>query len=354
MRLRASLALARPGFRLAVELEEVAPTTALFGANGSGKTTLLHALAGLVPEATGRIELAGRVLFDSARGVRVPVAQRGIGVVFQDLRLFPHLDVAANLEYGRTQVAAAARRLPPAEVVQALALGPLLTRFPADLSGGERQRLALGRALLAQPRLLLLDEPLAAQDARHRQELVPYLRLVAARLELTMLYVSHSLAEIQALTDQVLVLDQGRVVAQGEVFAALGKSPLEPLRVESRLRARVREASDGTRSLAATLGGKPVVLPARRCAAGEEVVVSLHPADVILAGQRLRGISARNQLEGKIVRISAWQGRLLVHVDLGEEAVVLAEITEDARRELGMEVGGGVVCVVKTSAFRYG
>ena len=194
--------LKRGGFERHVRIEDAARVVALTGPSGAGKTTMLNAIAGLVRPRAGRIEVDGRVLFDSARGVDLPAHRRRVGYVFQDARLFPHLDVRGNLLYGR-HATADGPRFELDAVVSLLGIGPLLPRPTANLSGGEAQRVAIGRALLSQPAILLFDEPLSALDQARREELIPYLQRVRDEVRLPMLYVSHRAEEVQRLAEAV-------------------------------------------------------------------------------------------------------------------------------------------------------
>jgi molybdate transport system ATP-binding protein len=187
--------------------------TAIVGPSGAGKTTLLHLVAGLLRPETGTIVLGSDVLVDTARGVFVPAARRRIGYVTQESRLFPHLTVRQNLAYGRWFTPAAERRLTLSAVVGMLDLDALLARRPARLSGGERQRVALGRALMTSPRLLLLDEPLAAVDVARRQDILPYLDRLRQELALPTLYVTHAVEEVRTRAEAIVALDEGRVVS---------------------------------------------------------------------------------------------------------------------------------------------
>ena len=220
-----ALSVRRGAFTLDLSAEIGPGITGVVGPSGSGKSTLLAAIAGLVVPAHGRIVVDGTTLSDTAARVQVPVHQRRIGLVFQDGLLFPHLDGAANLRYGERLLPSDQRRVAFARVVELLRLQPLLTRKPPSLSGGERQRLALGRALLASPRLLLLDEPLNAVDRPHRVEILAGLLAVRDELAIPMLYVSHDLGEVLRLTDQLLVLDDGRCLGQGRC-ADLARDPV--------------------------------------------------------------------------------------------------------------------------------
>jgi len=346
----------RGAFALDVDLETRASITALYGPNGSGKTTLLHAVAGLVPFSAGRVQVGSRVLDHPAQGVRLAPRARRVGVVFQDLRLFPHLDVAANVGFG-LRGRGAERGVPIAQLVDAFDLRPLLGRYPAALSGGERQRVALARALAPRPELLLLDEPLAAVDAASRRQILPYLKWVREQLAVPMVYVTHRLAEILELTDSIAIMDGGRIVGHGEVFETLERtlhgSVGEGFEVHATLPERVDFPHEDGAWVSAFVGEQRVLLPFRPLSTGTLARVALRPEDVMLAARPLHGVSARNQLRGKVVRVSGLHGRYLVHVEVGADAVVRAEITEDARAELKLDVGREVWCVVKTSAFRW-
>ncbi|MCD9028848.1 ATP-binding cassette domain-containing protein [Luteimonas sp. BDR2-5] len=199
--------LQRGKFRRHVRIEAAERVVALTGPSGAGKTSVLNAIAGLATPRAGRIEIDGRVLFDSARGIDLPVHRRRIGYVFQEARLFPHLDVRGNLRYGRHAGAPQGATFEFGQIVELLGIGPLLARRPANLSGGEAQRVAIGRALLSQPALLLLDEPLSALDQARREELIPYLQRVRDGIRLPMLYVSHTPDDVRRIAYAIHTLD---------------------------------------------------------------------------------------------------------------------------------------------------
>ena len=211
-------------FMLNAQLEAGAGVTALLGASGAGKTTLVNIIAGLVTPDRGRIHLDDTVLLDTARRIEVPVHRRRIGYVFQEGRLFPHFTVAANLDYGRRMCGLARDPAETTRIVNMLDIGHLLQRRPGKLSGGERQRVAIGRALLMRPRLLLLDEPLASLDAGRKREILPYLERL--RDEVPMVYVSHHPAELRRLATTVVQLDGGQIVATGGVELLEGAEQL--------------------------------------------------------------------------------------------------------------------------------
>ena len=205
--LRVDIHLRRGGFERQVRIEEEARVVALVGPSGAGKTSVLNAIAGLVAPRSGRIEVDGRTLFDSARGINLPAHRRRVGYVFQDARLFPHMDVRRNLHYGRHGGRDGTARFDLDAVVELLGIGALLDRRTANLSGGEAQRVAIGRALLSQPEILLFDEPLSALDEARREELIPWLLRVRDEIRLPMLYVSHRAEEVRRLASAIHRLD---------------------------------------------------------------------------------------------------------------------------------------------------
>lgn len=203
-------------FTLSATFEAERGVTALYGNSGSGKTSLVNMIAGLVTPDRGYIVVDGATMFDSKMHVNVPPHKRGIGYVFQEGRLFPHMNVRSNLDYGRRMTGQKRDEAVFTRVIELLGIGPLLDRRPGALSGGERQRVAIGRALLMQPRLLLLDEPLASLDAARKAEIFPYLELLRDEAKVPMIYVSHSPAEIRRIANTVVHLNGGRVVSVGD------------------------------------------------------------------------------------------------------------------------------------------
>ena len=202
-------------FSIAAAFETEGGATALFGASGAGKTSIVNMIAGLLAPDRGRIRFGDSVLFDSDAGVNVPASRRGVGYVFQEGRLFPHLSVAANLDYGRWMRSRPRDRAATARVVDLLGIGHLLKRRPGALSGGERQRVAIGRALLMDPQLLLFDEPLASLDAARKREILPYLVRLRDEFRIPVVYVSHVAAEVAEIATTVVRIEQGRVSAVG-------------------------------------------------------------------------------------------------------------------------------------------
>jgi molybdate transport system ATP-binding protein len=202
-------------FRISVRFAGESGATGLFGPSGSGKTSIINMIAGLMTPDRGRITLGDLVLFDSVAGIDMKVAQRRVGYVFQEGRLFPHMSIRSNLDYGRWMSGLAVDASAFARVVELLDIGHLLARRPGKLSGGERQRVAVGRALLMQPRLLLLDEPLASLDAGRKGEILPYLERLRDEAEVPMIYVSHDAAEMKRIATRIVRIEDGKVAAQG-------------------------------------------------------------------------------------------------------------------------------------------
>jgi molybdate transport system ATP-binding protein len=348
------LRLRRGAFDLEVAFACGEAATALFGPSGAGKSTVLAAVAGLLRPEAGEIRLGEEILFDAGRGICVPPERRRVGMVFQDALLFPHMGVRGNLLYGRRRAGPDAPGLE--RVVGLLDLEPLLDRRPATLSGGEKQRVALGRALLSGPRLLLLDEPLSALDQALKNRVLPYLRRVRDELSVPILYVSHSLSEVLEITEDLVVLEGGRVRARGHLLEVL-RSPevlslVEAAGFENVLPVRVA-AHEPERGLTRmVLGEQELKTPLCAHQPGARALVGIRAHDIILARSAPEGISARNGLAGRVTETVRVDGRILIEVDVGER--LLVEITPDALEELRFRAGEKVVCLVKTHSVRVG
>jgi molybdate transport system ATP-binding protein len=328
--------------------------TALFGPSGSGKSTIVAAIAGLLRPASGRIVAGGETLFDAARGIDVPAERRRVGYVFQDARLFPHLKVRDNLAYGLKRAPAGDRAIGFDAVVELLGIGPLLERRPLRLSGGEKQRVAIGRALLAQPRLLLMDEPLASLDAARRLEILPYVERLRDELGLRIVYVSHTLEEVLRLASTIVVVDAGRVVAQGTPAELAQRRDLQPFfgRFEAGavLEGRVASHDEAHRLTRVDLGRHVLVLPRLALAAGAAVRVRVRARDVILAVAPPEGLSVQNVLPGVVTEIVEEPGS---HAEVKLDAAgiaLLARVTRDSVHRLGLAPGRPVFALVKSVA----
>lgn len=347
MTLEIDVRVQRGGFDLTARANVNARTTGLFGPSGAGKTTLLFAIAGLLRPEEGIIRLDGETLFDASRGVHMPAHRRGIGIVFQDARLFPHYSVDGNLRYGMSAPRAASR-VEFDEVVELLELGVLLGRRVGGLSGGERQRVALGRALLGGPRLLCLDEPLASLDHTRRRQILPFLRRVRDQLETPMLYVSHALGDVLQLTDRLLLIEHGMLVTDGRYrdLALHGDMDWAPDLVNVIEVHRLAGSADAAAFRTAgerTLVGSPAL-----AGNDESLAIAVRPADIALAISRPTKTSIQNQLDGRVTRLSRRGGGALVEVDAGP--MLLVSVGEAAVDALGLAPGRDVVCLIKASA----
>ena len=347
-------------FELVGEATSHCRVLGVFGPSGAGKTTLLEALAGLRTEASGRLCCAGEVWLDSRARCRVPASARGVGYVPQDLLLFPHRDVRANLAFGAERARRQDRDFDGTwrEVIATLELEPLLGRRVDSLSGGERQRVALGRALCSGPRLLLLDEPLASLDQPLRHRILPFLLKVRDRFAVPMLVVSHNPVELLALCEEVIALRAGRVVAQGKPTAVLTRPELYAAAAsegfENILPARVRtQAPHATvLTLGGTGDGPDLTVHRFDAEPGHPVSVGLPANDILVATQPVAGISARNRLEATVTAVETIGHKVVLRVELVGLATpeVVVELTPDALTELALSPGRRVWLLLKSSS----
>jgi molybdate transport system ATP-binding protein len=331
-------------FALDLAFAAEAGVTALFGPSGAGKTSVINAVAGLLKPREGRIVIEGRTVLDTREGVFVAPERRRVGTVFQDARLFPHMSVTDNLRFGWRRAARRMDEREVARVVAMLGLGPLLARSPKALSGGEKSRVALGRALLASPDLLLLDEPLASLDAARRAEILPYLERLR-ETGLPMLHVSHSIDEVARLADRIVMLEGGRVTAQGSVFDLLTRleSGIDP--VGAVLETRVAAHRDDGLSELAFDGGRLLVSRLARDI-GTRMRVRVRPEDIMLAREEPRAISANNVLPATVTQVSAG-AQAYVQLAMGPARLV-ARITRASALRLGLAPGIAVFAIVKS------
>lgn len=342
-----------PGVRLDVAFEVPAPgVTVLFGPSGAGKSTIVLAAAGLLRPAVCRIEVDGQVMADTETGVWLPPEQRRVGLVFQDAKLFPHMSVETNLRFGL-------RRAPPGPIrfdaiVELLGLGSLLRRRPHTLSGGERQRVAIGRALLAQPRLLLMDEPLASLDVARKAEIVPFLLRLKTALRLPVLYVTHDLDEVGRLADSLVLIEGGTVAAYGPVAEVASRASL-PFAQRDDAGALVEcrvAAHDVARQLTRLEGaGATFWVPLLDTAEGSACRIRVPAREVILAGKAPDSISLHNVIPGIVRRIAADPVRRTVAVEIGlPSGALLARVTPDAVARLGLAPGENVLALIKSTS----
>ncbi len=321
--------------------------TALFGPSGAGKSSIVAAIAGLMRPRAGRIVVDGRVLSEAPK-LFVPPERRRLGLVFQDARLFPFMNVEDNLLFGWRRSPVKADTGTIEHVIALLGLGEILKRRPRGLSGGEKSRVALGRALLASPDMLLLDEPLAALDAARRDEIIPYLEKLAREARLPMLYVSHQVEEVARLADEIVILENGRVKTQGSVFDLLtavdGIAGVPPLGAV--FEATIAEhRTDGLTRL--SFDGGALYVQRLRQAAGTRLRVRLRAEDIMLALEEPRAVSANNVLACSISAIRGDGDQADVQLQCGAIRLV-SRITAASRQRLALEPGVRLYAVVKS------
>lgn len=338
-------------FRLNARFEAPEGVTVLFGRSGSGKTSVVKSVAGLLRPDVGRIALSDRALFDHAARVDVPVHKRRLGYVFQDSRLFPHLTVRENLCYAARVSGRGSRR--PEDVADLLGIAPLLDRRIHRLSGGEAQRVAIGRALLSQPDMLLMDEPLASLDAPRKAEILPYLETLRRETGLSILYVTHNMAEVARLATHIVLIEEGAVIRSGppedlltdpdmvRVFGIRDAGAVLSARVAS-------QPDDGLTELA--ISGGRLFLPAVDAPVGADLRVRILAQDVILSLQRPEGISALNILPVRVLAVRRGDGPgVIVQMQAGQDRL-LARITRRSADVLQVREGLDCFAVMKSVA----
>lgn len=331
-------------FALDVAFDAPVGVTALFGRSGSGKTSVINAIAGLTRPDAGRIELNDRTLFD--RRICVPPHKRRIGYVFQDARLFPHMTVAQNLHYGGSHDADA--------VIALLGLSDVLERRPARLSGGEKQRVALGRALMSNPQLLLMDEPLAALDTARKAEILPYLEALRDRADVPIIYVSHAISEVTRLANTLVVLQAGKVMQAGPVADVLA----DPASVKllgrydaGALLTATVQAHDPVDALTiVTTAAGEILLQGQVGRPGDVVRLRVPAQDIILSLERPTGISALNALPVTITEIAKGDGPAMAIGLLAGQERLLAQISDRSVRAMDLAPGRAVYAIFKVTA----
>jgi len=327
--------------------------TALFGRSGSGKTSVIRIIAGLAQPDQGRIVFDGDVLVDTRKGIFVPKHKRRFGTVFQEGRLFPHLTVQQNLNYGRWFTPKSRRSDDLSKIIDLLGIGAILDRRPGKLSGGEKQRVAIGRALLSSPRLLLMDEPLAALDDTRKTEILPYLEALRDEMNIPIIYVSHSVSEVARLADRVIVLSDGKVAMAGTAADVLSQTSISIAadRREAGSLVEGKVVNYDPKHKLATIGIKmsQIYVSGAEIAVGKGVRVHILAKDVMLSTVRPEQLSALNILEGTVSAITSDTGIADVKVDC-QGTVILARITELSCERLGLQAGMPVFAIIKTVA----
>jgi molybdate transport system ATP-binding protein len=344
-------------FDLDIDVSFDARITSIFGPSGSGKTTLLDAIAGLRDIVEGEIEIGGRTLFSSDRNIHAPPRQRGIGYVPQEGALFPHLTVHKNILFGakRTANHGNSGGITIDHVIDVLEIGGFLDRPVAKLSGGEAQRVALARAILSRPQLLLLDEPLAALDIGLKERILPYLARVRDEFDIPMIYVTHNLAEVLTLADWVLMIQQGKLIAQGVPRESL-RSFHELFRLtddefENVFTVRLQESNpEGGTTRVRLPSGTALLIPYVPSPAASTLQIRVSADDIIVATHKPEGISAGNVVPGTVRKIESIDGEAMLTVLAGDEFFV--RVTSSAVTRLGLAEGSAVVLIIKTRSFR--
>ena len=348
---RAKFKLDRPGFFLDLDVDLPGRgVSALFGPSGSGKTSFLRALAGLERARSSFVEINGSVWQDDARGFFMPTHQRPLGFVFQEASLFGHLNVRRNLEYGMKRVAVDRRRVSLEQAVELLGIGPLMDRDPESLSGGERQRVAIARALATSPSLLLMDEPLAALDAKLKSEIIPYLERLHDELDIPVIYVSHAFDEVARLADYLVLLDRGRVVASGSMDSLLTRPDL-PLAGGDGAGVWIDGEVVGFDPTYHLLGiefrGGRFYLPGRTRRLGQRVRLRIQARDVSLSLEKRTDSSIINILPARIVDLSDdAPGQVMVALAMGDSRL-LCRITRKSADALQLRPGKAVYAQIK-------
>ncbi len=338
-----------PGFSLDVDVRlPLRGVTALFGPSGSGKSTLLRLIAGLEKAGDGHLAL-GEAVWQDANNF-VPTHARPLGYVFQDAWLFPHLDVQRNIEYGLRRIPPTSRRVSLEGIIDLLGIASLMQRMPDRLSGGERQRVAIARALAVSPSLLLMDEPLAALDQARKQEVLPYLERLHDALEIPVLYVSHAIDEVARLADHLLVLDAGRIVAQGSPAELMARVDLPLARGDEAgalIEATVAGHDDTYQLTDVAFPGGQMSLPRQAAGIGQQVRMRVLARDVSITLAAQTGTSIINILPATVTHIAeATPSQSLAGLDLGGTSI-LARITHKSVDALGLKPGLAVYAQIK-------
>ena len=341
-------------FQLEVDVSIRPGINILFGPSGAGKTTLLDCVAGLSKPETGEISIGSRCLFDPSENIDVPVTKRNVGYVFQDLALFPHLSVEANIGYGLAALPESERRWRVVESMESLQIAALGLRRPSELSEGERQRVALARALVTKPSVLLLDEPLAALDLPVRMKIADDLRRSVQNMAIPVLYVTHSRDEVFMLGENLLVLEGGKVIAEGTPHQVLSAPRMETVAqlsgFENIFDAEVTSIHEdrGTMScrLASLDNSIDLETPLVRAKLGERLRVGISAGDILLATEKPAGLSARNVLKGRLISMGRRDAIIVARVNCGVEFA--AHLTLGARDSLALAPGREVWVIIKT------
>lgn len=340
-------------FHLEIDAEIAQTVTAVLGVSGSGKSTLLNCISGILHPDEGVISFLGETLYSSQERVRLPPEKRQFGYVFQEGLLFPHLTVQKNIFYGHNGTSRNGEQIDVNRVIDILEIGDLLKRYPHQLSGGQRQRVALARALAICPRLLLMDEPLAALDPGLKHRILPYLHHIKEAFNIPVLYVTHSISEAMALADEAFLLDEGSVTARGEPHRLLTSPSALPIAqmagVENILSLPVI-ACDRKRGVTELeIGSQRLLVPYTEIEVCKLMQVGIRAEDIIVSLEPDLPISARNVLSGEIRGIDPFGDRIMLFAEI-EEHPLSVKITNEARSQLGLVEGMRCYFVIKANA----
>ena len=350
-----SVRLGMPGFDLEVDLAADVGITVVFGRSGSGKTTLMNVIAGLQSPARGHVRLSGTTVYDASTSVDVSAHNRAVGYVFQNPRLFPHMNVHGNLTYGLKRVGDRDQVFGVDEIIELLELGPLLDRRPRNLSGGEAQRVSIARALLSQPQVLLLDEPMTSLDVASREQLIPFIARIADRAPIPVLYVSHSVEEVIRLADRVALMSEGHIVACGPVDEIMSRVDLGPLtgrhEAGAVIEAQIIDHDDEYGLTRLRFGGSRVLCVPRTLHVPEETIrIRIRSRDVGLSLVPPEDSSFVNIIEGMLVDVSAEETSAQVDIRIDAGVPLVARITRKSRDVLGLNAGMTVYALIKSVA----
>ncbi|NTW93441.1 MAG: molybdenum ABC transporter ATP-binding protein [Chlorobiaceae bacterium] len=348
MRLQIDVAKTQGHFTLQAAAAVEGQRTGIFGQSGCGKSTLVHLISGLLQPDRGEIAIDGLTLFSSEKKISLPPEQRRIAIVFQQAMLFPHLGVKANLLYGYKRCSKANRRIDPQAIIDVLQLEPLLSRGVNRLSGGEKQRVALGRSVLSNPRLLLMDEPLSALDDTLRFQIIPYLKSVSAEFGIPYLFISHSVLEMQLMTDRILVMKEGKIIEETSPDQ-LARNRMATSQTGYLNLLHLEEPSVENGLYSYPWGsGRLLVSDGQE---GKTSLFELSSRDIILFKQHPKAISARNLLACTVTELFRSDGRLgVVLSSCGKK--LIAEIVRSAAEELDITEGSTIFAAIKASSFR--
>lgn len=351
MSLQFSIRMERPGFSLQLAGEFSAGCTGVFGSSGAGKSTLFNALAGQIKPQEGRITLGEHVLFDSMSGVYLPPQKRQVGVVFQDGRLFPHLSVKRNLLYACGWLWRTRPTLPMVEVTDILGITHLLHKKPGQLSGGEQQRVAIGRALLAGPKILLLDEPFSALDRSRKEEIIAYLRRIEERFSIPLVLVSHDLRDILQLTRKIYCIENGRCTGYGDFTTFAIDDNMGGTVTNTNIHPAIISYEGGGARVLRTLQGGQIIRTTglQRYKAAEEVYLSIHPEEIAVSLAPVEYISIQNQLQARVLSLQMRGESCLLHASAGGLRLT-ADLTRKAAREFSLQEGGNIWLLFKARA----